>query len=307
MAVTQSIHEFRDLGNNIHLWEPPVTSHTTATSAPSLIILCTWLGGSTTNRVDKFTTGYRTLFPNTSILLIRTVFTDISSRTFSQIRNRLAPARDVICRLMSARPSQNAEGGSIHLHIFSHGGCNTAIQLAVSMHEEKLVFPLRRIIFDCCPGDATYRKAYGAAALSLPTGQPINAIGKLFLHIPIAAITGVQSLGLMSSVRDLRVQLNEAHVFGAEAMRLYLYSKADRMVDFADVQSHMEDAKKVGYKAEGIMFERSAHCALPMEDAARYWQVVEAFWNSGGLSRLKQSAGLGTTTDNSSTSIGSKL
>jgi hypothetical protein len=305
MASTQTIHEFQDLGNNIYLWEPPPPAAPKnpgyvhiSPAAPSLIILCTWLGGSTANRVDKYTSGYRTSFPNTPILLLRTVLTDISARTFRRIRTRLALARDVIKRLTAVNSH-----GATYLHIFSHGGCNTALQLAISMRETRLYFPVARIVFDCCPGDATYRKAYDAAALSLPGLQPANAIGKILLHIPIAAITVAQTVGLMNSVRELRLQLNDSQIFGSEALRMYLYSKADRMVDFADVQLHMADARKLGYKVESVMFATSAHCSLPREDAARYWLAIKTFWNSGEVSTKTRSLKI----DEAATSGQSKL
>jgi DNA repair protein RAD57 len=277
---------FTNVGQNIFLFKPDVTKSATKgdkrEGSPALVILCTWLGGSTTRRVHIYTAGYHQLFPNAHILLIRTTLADITMRSFRQIRERLAPARDAINRIAGQTKSSGHEiDGSILLHIFSHGGCNTAIQLAVSMREAGLGLPLGRIVFDCCPGDATFRKAYNAAVLSLPSSQPARSIGSLALYPSIAAITGLQSLRIMSSVRELRAQLNHPAVFGSHARRLYLYSAADQMVDFRDVQLHLEAARGRGYQAEGVLFWRSAHCALILEDAARYWTAIEKFWQEG--------------------------
>jgi hypothetical protein len=267
---------FISLGQNIFLFEPQVSSFAATrdngegSRPPSLVILCTWLGGSTTRRVHKYTTGYHQLFPNAYILLIRTTILDMTLRSFI---------------LEKTKSSDHASDSSILLHMFSHGGCNTAIQLAISMGEDGLDLPLSRIIFDCCPGDATFRNAYNAAALSLPTSQPARSIGKLALYPSIAAITGLQDLGVMSSVRELRAQLNDVAVFGSHARRLYLYSTADQMVNFQDVELHLKAARSRGYRADGVMFQRSSHCALILEDAARYWTAIENFWKDGDSSQ----------------------
>jgi hypothetical protein len=297
---------FIELGQNIFLCEPQVSSSTTAThkqgeglSPPSMVILCTWLGGATTKRVHKYTTGYRQLFPNAHILLIRTTIPDITLRSFQQVRMRLAPARDIIRKIIGkTESSDQILDGSILMHIFSHGGCNTAIQLAISMREDSLNLPLGQIVFDCCPGDATFQKAYNAAALSLPSSQPVRLIGWLALYPFIAAITGLQNLGIMSSVKELRAQLNDSAVFGSHARRLYLYSAADQMVGFQDVQSHLNAARARGYRAHGIMFQRSLHCALILEDAERYWTAIKNFWQDNDLSHVNRGSDVIVTKEN---------
>jgi hypothetical protein len=84
----------------------------------------------------------------------------------------------------------------------------------------------------------------------------------------------------MSSVVDLQRELNNPSVFGTEAMRLCLYSKGDAVVGFEDVQAHVKEARGKGYVADGIAFERSAHCALPIEHGERYLKAVEGFWEA---------------------------
>lgn len=139
-----------DLGNNIYHYEPktspthddnhsrvPLTAEAYAgTSPPKLSILCTWLDGATTPRVKKYVDGYRARFRTAHLLLIGTVFLDISVRTFGALRAQLQPARDAISRIMGqqrnhSEPQQQPAGpDDILLHIFSHGGCNRALQLA---------------------------------------------------------------------------------------------------------------------------------------------------------------------------------
>jgi hypothetical protein len=184
-------------------------------------------------------------------------------------------------------------GGDVLLHIFSHGGCNTAIQLALSMHEAAgtlLCDHLRQVVFDCCPGDASFEKAYNAAVLSLPPSSSrlplVRALSLAAVYSSVAAITGLQNAGLMRSVRDMRRALNDPAVFGTRARRLYLFSRADRMVGPADVQSHARLARESGYEVGLTLFRESPHCALVTEDAARYWRAIQDCWTGLWLPQL---------------------
>ncbi|KAK8137531.1 hypothetical protein PG984_003024, partial [Apiospora sp. TS-2023a] len=269
------------LGNNIFHYEPSINptyvdNHSTVTlaaennagtSPPRLIILCTWLGGATTPRINKYVAGYRAMFPTAHLLLIRTVFLDISVPSAS-------PGRDFEntgqARNHSEQPQQQAghfnvsnvgstDGpNDILLQIFSHGGCNRALQLRWSMGSTSLRDRLRLVIFDCCPGDASFVKDYNAALISLPETRfvDIRSLGAPLVYGAVAAMTALQRAGLVRSVRELRRELNDPAAFGTRARRLYLYSLADTMVAAEDVLSHSREASRglgcvvgtVGYK-----------------------------------------------------------
>jgi len=287
-ATSDGLEGFVDLGSNIFFHQASTSDAVNArhdnNQAPSLIVLCTWLGGASTRRIRKYTTKYQQLFPHACILLIRTILLDITLRSFQRVRTQLAPARDAIRKVLrKTSPAHGNLDNGILLHIFSHGGSNTAIQLAISMLEDGTPLPLKQIVFDCCPGDETFQKAYDAAVASLPAFQPVQIVGRLLLYPAIGTITGLQHFGVMSSVKNLRVQLNDPALFGSHTRRLYLYSAADRMVNFEDVQSHMEAAREQNYQVESILFERAQHCALIMEDSAKYWAAIESFWRCGNL------------------------
>lgn len=122
-------------------------------------------------------------------------------------------------------------------------------------------------------------RAYQAAAISLPSqSMPAQALGKLLLYPAIGFITGLQRTGLMSSVSQLRSELNDPAVFGATAKRLYLYSTADQMVRWEDVESHLAEAKaQLGCCPEGVAFPDSPHCAIVRDHADRYWYTIGRF------------------------------
>lgn len=285
------------LASNIFLYEPRLSQDHRPREDPPLIILCTWVGGAVPRHINKYVAPYLHLYPHSCILLITTHILDISVRSFSSVRARLKPARDAIRRILGlegvgvgvgddrdARASAGPGSGAL-LHAFSHGGCNTAVQLALSMSEDGdwigerglRHFPVQAVVFDCCPGDDSFLRMYNAAAVSFPRASPIGSFESVLLYPSIAAIFGLQRAGFMNSVRRLRDEINDPAVFGS-ARRLYLYSAADDMVPWYDVQAHVEEARTRGFQADGLMFRDSPHCALIQEDAARYWGAIQAFW-----------------------------
>lgn len=321
--ANRPLDEPLDLGYNIFHYEPSVSpthddNHNSMplangtdprTSPPRLIILCTWLGGATTPRINKYVAGYRRVFPTAHLLLIRTIFLDISVRTFGTLRAQLQPAREAISKILGQQrnPSEQQEqqaglfshDGSpdgpddVLLHIFSHGGCNRALQLAWSIGStcsspHLLRDHLRLIVLDCCPGDASFAKAYNAALVSLPETRVLDlrALGAPLVYGAVAAMQGLQAAGLVRSVRELRRELNDPGAFGTRARRLYLYSRADAMVAAEDVLAHAREARgELGCRVGAVGFEEAAHCALVREDEGRYWGAVEDWWAGGDLAQ----------------------
>ncbi|RKU48508.1 hypothetical protein DL546_006180 [Coniochaeta pulveracea] len=277
-----------NLGNNIYLFEPKYPTGAVShedDDHPSLIVLCTWLGGATSSRIAKYTTWYRSTYPNTTLLLIRTVYLDITARSFANIRARLRPACDVIVNVL--QQSRTTRKPGLLFHIFSHGGCNTAIQLAHALNETAerglLHDNLRQIIFDSCPGNTSFEKAYNATLVSLPPKLQQGVIAAAVAYLPVALVTGLQKGGLMRSVDDLRKELNDPHLFGLKARRLYLVSAQDAMVDVRDVVSHARDGREKGFAVGVVTFKDAPHCALITEDADRYWAAVKDSWEGKEL------------------------
>lgn len=210
-------------------------------TAVKMVILATWLGGASSNRIAVYCRGYQTAYPTASILLIRTVLSDITVKTAVAVQAQLQPARDY---LMSAFPPGSTHNGAgALLHMFSHGGCNTALQLSRLLRGNNpdglYPIPLTGVVLDSCPGSSGFLKAYSGAVYSLPAIQVpgFNLLGRACLLPVIGSISILQGWGMLSSVEDLRRELNDVNTFGP-APRLYLHSKGDRLVAAEDVASH---------------------------------------------------------------------
>ena len=60
--------------------------------------------------------------------------------------------------------------------------------------------------------------------------------------------------------------------------RLYLYSQADEMVPWTEVEEHAEEARKAGLDVRMERFEGSPHVAHARTDPERYWGAVKKVW-----------------------------
>lgn len=286
------------IGNNTYLFEPGHPTEAASdvnVDSPGLIVLCTWLGGATISRISKYTSWYRSRYPTATILLIRTVYLDITARSFTSIRARLRPACDVIVNVL--QQAQSGRQPSLLLHIFSHGGCNTAIQLAHALKETaepgQLYRNLRQIVFDSCPGNTSFEKAYNATLVSLPPQLQQGTIAAAAAYLPVALVTGLQKSGLMRSVDDLRRELSDPHLFGSDARRLYLVSAKDVMVDVKDVVSHAREGREKGFEVGVVPFKNAPHCALVTEDADPYWAAIEDTWGRKSATSSRSGRGRG--------------
>jgi hypothetical protein len=245
-----------------------------------VIILATWLGGASAGRIAVYCRGYQAAYPTASILLLRTVLSDISVKPFAVLQAQLKPARKF---LLSAFPPESSqmEGGGALLHMFSNGGCNTALQLSRLLRgnnpDTPFPIPLTGVILDSCPGATNFAKAYSGAVYSLPAVPipGVNLLGRAVLFPLIGTIFLLQISGVLSSAEDLGAELNDLNTFGP-VPRLYLHSKADRLVAPEHVAAH---AAEIGARVPVVRetWEVAGHVALPLEDSGRYWSAVKCF------------------------------
>lgn len=282
------------LKRNVLLYNPDSNndSHPQSTKrrdVVKVIILATWLGGASASRIAVYCRGYQAAYPAASILLIRTVLSDITVKSCAMVQAQLQPARDY---LVSAFPdSDSLTEGKALMHMFSHGGCNSALQLSRLLRKNDcdadFPVPLIGVVLDSCPGSSSFTKAYSGAVYSLPA-TPIpgfNLLGRACLLPIVGTVSFMQACGLLSSVEDLRRELNDLKSFGP-VPRLYLHSKGDRLVAVKNVASHAAEIEKL-LPVSRELWEVAEHVALPVEDSQRYWDAVRCFVD--GSQRMRES------------------
>lgn len=317
-----SFPQFKDIGNDIWLYEPRASTEDNENNNPTvqcirgtcnremghhpaLIILCTWLGGATTRRIEKYTQGYHRLWPCSRILLIRTTLSEYLVQSASSLHRKLRPAHREIRRLRleghcQEELSSRLEGREIILHIFSQGGSNTATQLLGSINAmlstlgQKGPLPLRQVVLDSCPGDPDISSTFAAGSHSLPDTSLLRPLACAALFILAAGIAGMEAIGLRAPLAsNMRSQLNDPEIFSASATRLYLTSEADNIVDSRDVEEHQNQAAAKGLTTNILRFHRAGHCSLVLEDDAAYWDAIASGWERSAAPRTSQSTGHG--------------
>lgn len=312
-----SLHEFQTIGKGVTFYKANndqehrhgdssdgVPSHSPE-DQPALIVICTWLGGATSKRIQRYTCGYHRLWPNANILLIQTDPMEYAFYGENSLSRKLLPASSEIRKLVEANTrthmsssfspasssssSSGANGPGILMHIFSNGGANIATQLVTSMNNtlslvgERSPLEIRQVVFDSCPGDPDTNAIYRAAAQSLPQTHLLRPLGCAALYLVVAGIAGLEAVGVRKKLgRTMREQFNDPAVFDKSASRLYLTSNGDVMMDTRDVQAHRDEALARGLKTDTVVFERAGHCALVLENEALYWGAIAGCWARSG-------------------------
>ncbi|KAJ6782883.1 hypothetical protein PWT90_09281 [Aphanocladium album] len=304
MSRSSPFAPLKRIGDDVYLYEPAGPADPDY-HGPSLIVMTTWLGGSSAKNIGKYITGHRKLFRDAAVLLVTARLSEITVAPFAQMHARLQPAKDVIIRyVLGGKLLQHGHASSplILWHIFSNGGLNMAIQLARITRRDlaaaagdddaspggDLDAATGGVIMDCCPGDSSLSKTFRAAAYSLPNTLLSQTLGRLLLLPTIAVLLGVQNSGLFSSssgggggsLGGLYRGAHDPGVFGRGVRRLYLYSVSDPLVPWRFVNRHMAEAQAKGFAVDGAAIPGGGHCALLRGDAGKYWRAVERFWGA---------------------------
>ena len=303
--MENSLADFIIIGPRTSLYTPPKPR------SGYLVILCTWLGAAR-KHIAKYTALYRCIAPNTRILLIESSVGILTS-TFARRRRvvNFAPAAAAVldtlakckhhsppyfeeplsgcldCEEPSSQnrrstiPSRHA-GPKILLHIFSDGGMNSAthlLRVLRSRMDEPLA--LTGLIFDSCPGKGTsYWQTFDAMVLSFPKTIAWRFLGSLVIHcflIFLAVYVAFGNENPMALWR--RTPLEESN---PAAGAIYLFSKEDRMIDWADIEEHADEARRKGWTVKEVLFEGSGHCAHLAMDGRRYVGAVNSIWRGNG-------------------------
>ena len=245
---------------------------------PRLIVLATWMSAQPSH-IAKYIQGYKTLYPASSILLIRSSPPDLLYRSTRTQRRRVAPA---ISKIFSAY--KDTEGNeTIILHVFSNGGSHQTLNLLRAYSENNhSPFPPHVTILDSCPGRGTFQSSVLALSSALPKSQPL----RLLLLLLVYWVVGIYWLTsrlfrIPDPIERVRRGLNDKELMKSESCRCYIYSESDAMVDWRDIEDHAVDAAEKGFSVQREKFEGSGHCAhARVAGGMRYWTIVDRLWQA---------------------------
>ncbi|KAH8664385.1 hypothetical protein BX600DRAFT_464353 [Xylariales sp. PMI_506] len=242
----------------------------------SLVVICSWVAANP-KHVFKYAQFYQQKFPNTSILIIQSSAYDAAFRwTVRSHLSRIAPALDIVLDYMS----KGLSGKNMLVHAFSNGGALTSSLLLAKLCKERKVAYEGALIFDSCPGEAGYRKTVKAFIISFSLRRlpallyavaSVIAYTSLFIGLAIPNAMGIENV-----VSRSRRLLNDTAIIDREAPRLYLYSKADELVQWRDVQNHAAAARQLRFRVvRDLCWEHTEHCAHMVAEPDKYWDAVK--------------------------------
>lgn len=274
--LIMALQDFVELGPNISLYTPP--QH----QAGHLIILCTWMGAAD-KHIDKYTEIHRQNAPTAKILLLKSVVRSMISSYSSQQR-AMKPAQDAIgqflneCGTLPSGSASSNEKPRILLHTMSNGGVNSATNLLVVLERSlKTHLPLVGVICDSTPNASSFKKTCNAFMYSFPGGFPINLIAAAFVYITITILYLWIAMGNEPPEDYWRRSILDEKLINCSKI-CYIASKADKLMDWRDVVSHAEEARKKGWATKEIIFDDTPHCNHLSKHQEIYVNAVSDMW-----------------------------
>lgn len=235
-----------------------------------LFVLCTWMGAAL-KHIAKYTSEYQSLEPDAQILIVQSNFEDVMWRSRETQRRRMAPARQVI------RAAESASSG-IRMHVFSNGGVLSATQLMLQYRSEfGKTISLKSLVIDSAPGKPRFDSAINALSQLAPRSGFRRFISIFLAYISFTLIwLYIKGLRREFMVARIRRELNSPELFNRGVPRTYIYSRADKLIDWSEVKEHAEAARDVGYVVNEEVFESSSHVAHALQDRPRYWKIIDS-------------------------------
>jgi hypothetical protein len=215
-------------------------------------------------------------------MVITTHISDVAVHSTRHKIAVLAPAVDYLRRLHSTSSSNH-----ILLHAFSDGGSNKAVCLAEAyLASTGRRLPVAASVLDSTPGTARYSPNVAAFGRSLPGNRILRAAGILVGGFLIAVhfvlfnvFVGYERNVFAKTRRGLNDETLWEDLGGAP--RTYIFSQADDLISWKDVEDHAADAaEKLGTTSLLVRFKESGHCCHAKEDEGYYWTVIKRTWES---------------------------
>ena len=269
-----SLEGFASLGGNALVYKPLNLPISLNTNSPSLIIISTWFQ-ALPRHVSKYTSTYKSLYPNAAILLLSTSIPEMVYRPYSTQEKNLHPALPLLVE-------HQQRDKEVLLHIFSNSGAHTVCQLARAYKSQTgLGLKVGALIFDSAPGINTYRNITDGFIGGLPSTPVLKQLLSLFVYGLVGVITLKEvATGEDHWMEKMRKDLNQEELLKSTRGRVYIYSKGDKIVGWEDVESHAVDAEKKGLgEVRKELWEKSGHVGHMFSNGEKYWDVVRSLWD----------------------------
>ncbi|KAF1835912.1 hypothetical protein BDW02DRAFT_481623, partial [Decorospora gaudefroyi] len=169
------------------------------------------------------------------------------------------------------------------IHTFSNGGTNSATQLLIVLRKQLgYSLPVTGIMCDSGPARGTYIRSFHSMLLSLPKGLFWRIVGPIIIMFVTNVLFGSQLIGWEKPERIYRRTLLDPDFVDCKRI-CYGFSKADTHVDWDDITSHADDARRKGWDVQQLEFTGTPHCNHISKFRAEYFEAMARVWDGSVL------------------------
>lgn len=238
--------------------------------APDVILLLSW-SGANLRHLAKYVPGYLQLYPNAQIILVTSTFTDFIYGNSSGQRDQLKPVIEAIT---------SEQEPVVLTHLFSNGGSHKLWRIAqLYKATTGQLLPMGMLVLDSAPGRTTFKRSVDALAHELPKAWYLRLPSLALVHLILSLLWVVLTVtGRVNTVDRVWKELNWPNWINVKAFRCYIYSRADRLVWWQDIEDHADEAEAKGYRVRKETFNKTEHVAHMRSDTTRYWRIVNEAW-----------------------------
>jgi hypothetical protein len=270
-SVPDPLASFARLGPTIYLQDP---ADSTIHDTRPLILIAFWMDAPP-RALAKYVVEYRRIVPSARIVFMRSSSNDFfwGSSTRAQ-QARVAPAVEAL---------RTAPENPVFMHLFSNGGLsNITYLLRAYLKATGRPLPISSMIIDSAPGTANISAAMRAFSFALPRMWILRLIAQSFLWLSLVLIKIVQAIRRSPDPISLaRKEINDTSLVKAVnpkgvLTRCYIFSDADELVDWHDVEKHASESEASGWTVRLEFFQGTPHVGHMKAEPNRYWRIVKS-------------------------------
>lgn len=260
--MTSTAVIFERLSPTTIIYKPPIDAAVTVKDAPSTILICGFLGATTSN-MSRYSEKYNTLYPTARIIVVTSTLNDALGFRALQSSEELNQRAEIPARALLA--STGNGDNMLLVHAFSNGGGITLASVSRAYHRiAGTALPARMVVLDSLPGGDHLRNELGrwvnAIGVRLPSNPFVKWPAKFLIVLVIIILIGLPSLfGYENAITRARNDLIDEDFINSQAKRLYIYSEADALVGANDVREHAAASAARGWNVETVNFGDSGH------------------------------------------------
>lgn len=256
---------------------------------PETVVIFAW-GDGHPKHVVTYAESYRKLYSSSRIIV---VCCTLVGSIYQYVARRTQAMLPVVHAAVPPRVTEgDTKSGRVLVHIMSNSGTVSFIAtlLAYKMLRKGEAsispFPCALLVCDSAPGGNSYWGNIGrwshALSLASPSWVPLPLLlmQALWCTVLLLGEGLTRAVGWDAVGRVFPGPISEPELLSTEASRLYLYSKADKVGGWEDVEDQVARASEKGYICKAERFELSPHVGHMRLYPNRYWKAIEEAWKA---------------------------